>query len=78
MAIFCKLFGEQALTNTFLPNTSLSPLLQSIFHPNYMSAVLCSDYSFLQQGLASQIPEVQGMMLGRSEEEVFLDFTSFK
>lgn len=60
------------MTTTSLPNTSLSHSLQTVLQPNLMSAVLCSDHSFLQQGLASQIPDVQGMMLGRPEEKILL------
>lgn len=60
------------MSTTSLPNISLAHSLQTVLQPNLMSAVLRSDYSFLQPGLASQILDVQGMMLGRPEEKILL------
>lgn len=52
----------------FLSRISLSHSLQTIVQPNWIAAALSLDSSFLQQGLVSQPHDVQGMVLGRTEQ----------
>lgn len=56
------------MTMAFLSRISLSHSLQTILQPNWIAAALSLDSSFLQQGLVSQPHDVQGMVLGRTEQ----------
>lgn len=69
------LLGVQAVTITSLPNIFLSHSLIHSKTPFLVSAVPCSDYSFLQQGLASQIPHVRARAWGDLGRFYFFQMT---